>query len=112
MSPQTIRDEVLLAWRHILTRAGIHPSELDHLVLELEQAAANRGARLPGRPRVEDPNAAALVKPPRDAWRTADVHADYQAARASLRAPEPPAPAPTTDHLPPLPDELDTKDPM
>ena len=106
MTPPTIRDEVLDAWRGVLRRAGARADTVDALVLELEQAAAGHGARLPMRPRLEDPNAVALNLPPATAVRRAADSPDAQAARAAIRptaAVDTRRDRPTTDHLPPVP---------
>lgn len=82
---ETIRDEIRRAWAGILTRAGADSSYIDVLLLELEQAAANRGVRLPQRPRADDPNAAGLQMPPPEAVRPARDSPHFAAARAALR---------------------------
>lgn len=81
VSPPTIRDEILAAWRSILVRAGARQDSVDALVLELEVACEGRTVRLPRRQRLDDPNAAALAPPPAPG----DAAAGLEAARAALR---------------------------
>ena len=83
MSPPTIRDEVLAAWRQILLRANCRGDLVDALVLELAQACEGHGQPLLRIPRPEDPNAVALgPKPP-----PGDYARGLEAARAQLRPP-------------------------
>lgn len=84
VSPPTIRDEIVTAWRKILIAKGAHPNTVDVLVLELEQACEGHGAKLPRRPRMDDPNALALGPMPPPADPTV-AEAAAAAARASLR---------------------------
>lgn len=81
MTALTIRDEVHLAWRGILARAGCRPDMVDALVLELDQACDGHGARLPRGVRPQDPNAVALAPLPAPG----DATAGAQAVRAALR---------------------------
>lgn len=104
MSALTIRDEVHLAWRGILARAGCRPDMVDALVLELDQACEGHGARLPRGVRPADPNAVALApKPP-----PGDAAAGLEAARAHLRpyaGPDSRTDRDPLQHLPEPPEE-------
>lgn len=107
VSPPTIRDEIVGAWRKILTAEGAHPDTVDVLVLKLEQACEGHGAKLPRRPRVEDSNAVALGPKPAPADPTV-AEAAAAAARASLRpygGVDTRTERPTIDRLPDLPEE-------
>ena len=84
MSPPTIRDEVLAAWRRILLGENADPHTVDVLVLRLEQACEGHGARLPRRPRAEDPNAVALAPLPAPGNYPAGATAARRAHRATL----------------------------
>ena len=101
MSALTIRDEVHLAWRGILARAGCRPDMVDALVLELDQACEGHGARLPRGVRPADPNAVSLAPLPEPGDATtgaAYARAELQAARARNTPPQAPS-----EPIPPLP---------
>ena len=101
MSALTIRDEVHLAWRGILARAGCRPDMVDALVLELDQACEGHGGRLPRIVRPADPNSVALAPLPAPGDATAGLaaaRAELQATRARLTPPET-----APEALPPLP---------
>lgn len=83
-----IRAEILGAWENILVRHGARVSTVHALVLELEQACANRGVRLNRPQPPNDPAATDWRKPPEPGDAAAGLAALRQAARLDQKEAE------------------------